>query len=1133
MQISFNLRARLLGTSAIAAGSMMFGIGSAVAVPAPNCTGLPLTDGATIVCTGTSYYSITDNADDATVTLNADAELVAYYASAIQITGDDNVVTLQSGSLAYSLAGEDTIFFYGDNNTATLNDGAGVIWRGDNGPTSYSYIGLGAEGDGNTLTLNGGSFVHLYNVSETTDRKYMGIMAYGNSNVVTLNGESAVLLTRSGRNESAMIGIGIASDADGADEVSSLTLNGGSQVTLYGSSDAESSYAFGVIASSYGDFGATVELNGGSTINVYAEGGLSNKYIGLVSSGQNNAITLNSGSSINLSNSLGDGGKYVGILDLSIAEAPDEVTTISLNGGSSVNLSGSNSTEAKYVGIGSIGGGGSKYVADITLTNSNVTLNHSGGTDNKYIGLVQIGTYGAITMNGGSSVSLNLENVASNTKYSSGIGVAQIGYYASFVMNGTSSVTLNAVGELPVAGVAQSNDYASIVMNDDTLISLNFDGAKYAVGISQNGYGTSLTLNDNAAILLSGNAYSSSAGVTLYGDSQTLTLNDYASIDMTDVAGARGIYMGGSFDNRITLNGHSSITAAEGIGILSVGGMYSEINIGTNATVSGDAGIYTHDDFGTINISGTIDADSLAVGVGGDNNTLTLNSARIDGGLISYGAYNSLNLMGSGTLDGGVVDFYDLNVNASGIWTLNNAANAVTTVTINSGTLAVNGALYASSGMTIEKGGTLGGSGTIYGSITNYGTISPGNSPGTLNIVGSTSFAAGSTFLVEVAGGAADLLNVSGAPGTVTIAPGAILQPQFLSGVDGFSGDIITATGGITGTFIIGSGGAVVYTAGVVSLTATSSSSMNGGVGAASSAGFSFLDTVMRQAGAGAETGKTLWATAIIDQSDRTGQGTSIGYNQRSSGGAFGGTLMQSGAATIGLAGGYLDTSAQTVTGSSETNIDGFHVAAYGTYNFAGTELTAAIAGAYQDQDVTRKVLSGGAITQANGSPEAWSGGAGFGIAHPVALEKGFTLTPRANLSWLHVNRDGYTETGGGTAAMSLNEISTDTMRGLVGAELSLMVKDPNALWSVRPNISAGLAQEWRGGDSTANGTFTATGGAFSAQLDNRDQTYLAVGAGVDVVVGTGLTAFASYDGGFGGDAERSGGFRLGARLDW
>jgi outer membrane autotransporter protein len=106
-------------------------------------------------------------------------------------------------------------------------------------------------------------------------------------------------------------------------------------------------------------------------------------------------------------------------------------------------------------------------------------------------------------------------------------------------------------------------------------------------------------------------------------------------------------------------------------------------------------------------------------------------------------------------------------------------------------------------------------------------------------------------------------------------------------------------------------------------------------------------------------------------------------------------------------------------------------------------------------------------------------------------------------------------------------------VRGLVGAELGLTVKDPNAAWSVRPAIRAGLAQEWRSGDETVSGTFNTGGGAFNAALDTRDQTYLALGAGVDVTVGNGITAFAYYDGGVGGDVEKNGGVRIGARLEW
>ena len=37
----------------------------------------------------------------------------------------------------------------------------------------------------------------------------------------------------------------------------------------------------------------------------------------------------------------------------------------------------------------------------------------------------------------------------------------------------------------------------------------------------------------------------------------------------------------------------------------------------------------------------------------------------------------------------------------------------------------------------MDSGGTLSGTGTVVGSLTNSGTVSPGNSPGTLNVVGS------------------------------------------------------------------------------------------------------------------------------------------------------------------------------------------------------------------------------------------------------------------------------------------------------------------------------------------------------------------------------------------------------------
>ena len=63
--------------------------------------------------------------------------------------------------------------------------------------------------------------------------------------------------------------------------------------------------------------------------------------------------------------------------------------------------------------------------------------------------------------------------------------------------------------------------------------------------------------------------------------------------------------------------------------------------------------------------------------------------------------------------------------------------------------LLTNGTLNAQT-IVIGSKGFLGGTGTITGSITNYGTFSPGNSPGTLEIDGDFTAAAGSRLILEV-----------------------------------------------------------------------------------------------------------------------------------------------------------------------------------------------------------------------------------------------------------------------------------------------------------------------------------------------------------------------------------------------
>ncbi len=72
--------------------------------------------------------------------------------------------------------------------------------------------------------------------------------------------------------------------------------------------------------------------------------------------------------------------------------------------------------------------------------------------------------------------------------------------------------------------------------------------------------------------------------------------------------------------------------------------------------------------------------------------------------------------------------------------------------------LLTNGALNAQT-IVIGSKGYLGGTGTIAGNVTNYGTFSPGNSPGTLEIDGDFTAAAGSRVILEVESNASGGFN--------------------------------------------------------------------------------------------------------------------------------------------------------------------------------------------------------------------------------------------------------------------------------------------------------------------------------------------------------------------------------------
>jgi uncharacterized protein with beta-barrel porin domain len=200
--------------------------------------------------------------------------------------------------------------------------------------------------------------------------------------------------------------------------------------------------------------------------------------------------------------------------------------------------------------------------------------------------------------------------------------------------------------------------------------------------------------------------------------------------------------------------------------------------------------------------------DSLTLGAqSGSTATYTLTN----GTLNTVNTIVGLNGSGTFTQSGGTQNVSGtLTLGSSGTYNLNAGGTLTVTNFVNQGTFNNTGGTFNHNSLNFQGGNFVGdlvnqtlltGNGTITGTLTNSGIISPGNSPGTLNVVGNYIQTAAGTYNVEVA--SANSYDRIVATGTATLA-GAIAPATYGGfkprGNQVFPG-VVTATGGIIGTF--------------------------------------------------------------------------------------------------------------------------------------------------------------------------------------------------------------------------------------------------------------------------------------------------------------------------------------------
>jgi outer membrane autotransporter protein len=308
------------------------------------------------------------------------------------------------------------------------------------------------------------------------------------------------------------------------------------------------------------------------------------------------------------------------------------------------------------------------------------------------------------------------------------------------------------------------------------------------------------TLDNAGTLRLPAVADEPTALITVNGDG-TITNEVTGSINATGLIAIQGF----TAEDPVTVTNAGVISGTIAISFTDVDGAITNASTGTITGTSGTAieatgGTVTLSNAGVIH--GNVTLDDFP-------NTVTLfTGSQIVGNLnLGSPAAASLIIDGSGTqllsqaVTGTVTNFNTLTKQGKGTWTIDEALTYTGPTTVNAGSLIVDGSI-ASVQTLVNPNGLLGGHGSLGGSLVNSGIVSPGDSPGTLTVIGNYTQNAGGTLRIEVAGLAASEHDLLAVNGHASLA--GTLQLIGLSGFTLHVGDqvtFLTANGGVSGSF--------------------------------------------------------------------------------------------------------------------------------------------------------------------------------------------------------------------------------------------------------------------------------------------------------------------------------------------
>jgi fibronectin-binding autotransporter adhesin len=713
--------------------------------------------------------------------------------------GSSNILTAFSGNLTIDSGAVLTV-----SNTFTIGQVANppsnaVTVSGVGSELSVAELVLGFQGLGGSLVITNGGTLRTDLTNSSSGAATLGVNAAGSNNILTVTGVGSGWF-QTNTNRAVTIG-------NGGDN-NQLIFNGGSVSS---------------IGATINVGGPNVTANSNSLLVTGAGTILTNRGL-VLGGGDGQSLVFSDGAQV-VSTATGSGSFAManspGLLSAGqkhTALITDPGTVYTISGSAQIGVNGmasmvvSNGAKVVLTGFStpaSIGSSAAANGSSLLVTGSGTTWTNNA---NQWIIGGPANTNSSMVVSAGAVVS-------------GGNGV-EIGANSN---SAAASLTIDAATFNLTNGPMRAGYLGSqnrLVVTNQGVLILNASFIAGQGNSDVNGAHSNITLVTGAgSTLVQASSFSGGNAIGLFGRGNSLVVSNGATVVMGGPTTGFNQNQLGSFtnssDNSLVVTDAGSVWGGRGdldIGIRGSSNYVSVLNGGliTNGTLRLGLSNSAAWNYLLVDGSGSVFSNRISVTVGNGTNT-----------------DNRINVTNGGVLHtGGLLNVQNGSLaNAAGsIWVGQGrpsvqAVNVLHTNANSNSVLTVNGAVVAEGTVTVGTRGVLGGGGIVEATetiIASGGTLSPGNSPGTLTVVGDLSWLDGGNYNWQIhdttgsAGAGWDYTQVIGALDLSALTPSSkfninlwslsAVSPDangaainFDNTLDGQSWTILAALDGITG----------------------------------------------------------------------------------------------------------------------------------------------------------------------------------------------------------------------------------------------------------------------------------------------------------------------------------------------